>query len=120
MKKSGTCRATKGNPSTLGKIFIACSLALLCLAEATAAPPPGGFAPIVVPAGGFGIDGDLLSGSPEAGIGDWVAGPSGGGVLSATGAPLNPATTFHFIDLSDSTSDRTFGGGLKWTDDPNT
>jgi hypothetical protein len=41
-------------------------------------------------------------------------------VLDATGAPLNPATTFHFSDPYNSGADNTFVGGLKWTDDPST
>ena len=86
-----------------------------------AVPPPSGVAPVLVPAGGFGIDGDLFANTPGSGSGDWLpgAGGTGASVLDASGAPLNPATTFHFIDLYNSTSDNTFTGG-KWTDDPNT
>src|SRR5204863_799522 len=87
-----------------------------------AVPPPTGVAPILVPSGGFGIDGDLQANTPTAGAGDWLPGPAGAGgaVLDTNGVPLNPATTFHFIDLYTSGGDNTFQGGLKWTDDPNT
>jgi hypothetical protein len=89
---------------------------------AQAVPPPKGVAPVVVPSGGFAIDGDLQANTPAAGAGDWLPGPAGAGgsVLDATGAPLNPATTFHFIDKYNDGGDNTFAGGLKWTDDPNT
>jgi hypothetical protein len=81
-------------------------------------PPPQGVAPVLVPAGGFAIDGDLMA---DAAGGDWVGNTNAGsGVLSAAGAALNPATTFHFVDPYSSSSDSTFVGGLKWTDDPNT
>jgi hypothetical protein len=43
---------------------------------------------------------------------------SGGAVLDAAGNALNPTTTFHFRDIFNATSDNTFGGGLKWTDNP--
>src|SRR5262245_61503452 len=88
---------------------------------AQAVPPPTGVAPVVVPSGGFAIDGDLQANTPVTGAGDWLPGPSGAGgsVLDATGAPLNPATTFHFTDKYNDGGDNTFAGGLKWTDDPN-
>src|SRR5439155_8925547 len=41
-------------------------------------------------------------------------------VLDAAGIPLNPTTSFHFVDRYNSSSDNTFAGGLKWTDNPNT
>src|SRR4051812_19311650 len=59
--------------------------ALVCL-DALATPPPKGVAPVLVPAGGFAIDGDLLAGP----AGDWVAGSNAGsGVLASNGVPLN-------------------------------
>src|ERR1051326_5266028 len=67
--------------------------------------PPLAVAPAIVPAGGFGIEGDLLANSPHANVGDWLAGTNsgiGGAVLSATGVPLNLATTFHFMDQYNS------------------
>jgi len=85
-----------------------------------AIPPPSGVAPVLVPAGGFGIDGEVVAGSAGVAAGDWMAGPGGAGVLKSDGTPVNPATTFHFVDPYNSSSDNTFGGGLKWTDDPNT
>src|SRR6266498_3118951 len=85
---------------------------------ALAVPPPTGTAPVLIPSGGFRIEGDILS---DASAGDWVGATNPvGGVLNAAGVPLNPATTFHFVDPFGSTSDNSFVGGLKWTDDPNT
>src|SRR5947207_1073043 len=88
-----------------------------------AAPPPAGVAPVLVPAGGFAIDGDLLANKPAANAGDWLRGTisgTGGAVLDPAGIPLDPTTTFHFIDAYNSTADLGFAGGLKWNDDPNT
>jgi hypothetical protein len=79
---------------------------------------------VLTPASGFAIDGDLVSLQPAPAAGDWVetaplAG-SGQGVLAADGTPLNPVTTFHFIDpYDDRNNDLIFGGGSKWTGDPN-
>src|SRR5215831_14915922 len=69
-----------------------------------AVPPPTGVAPVLVPSGGFAIDGDLQANTPAVGAGDWIPGVAGAGgaVLDANGVPLNPATTFHFIDLYNS------------------
>ena len=101
------------------RLYPALALSLLIVAlTAQAAPPPTGVAPVLVPAGGFGIDGKLVA---DGLSGDWLPGSGGtGGVLDLTGAPLNPATTFHFIDRFNSTSDNVFGGGVKWDDNPNT
>jgi hypothetical protein len=88
---------------------------------AISAPPPGGVAPVTVPAGGISIDGNLGANSPP-GTGDWVAGAlsgSGGTLLDAAGAPLDAKMTFHFTDPFNDTADLIFAGGLKWTDDPN-
>src|SRR5438093_1071413 len=82
------------------------------------ASPSAGVAPVSVPAGGFGIDGDLFANSPDANVGDWVTNSvSGGGVLNQAGVPLNALTSFHFIDQYDG-NDIIFSGGLKWTDNP--
>src|SRR5690348_12628402 len=95
---------------------------LLCGLALQAVPPPTGVAPVLVPSGGFAIDGDLQANTPATGVGDWLPGLAGGGgsVLDTTGAPLNAATTFHFVDPFNSSADNTFVGGLKWTDDPGT
>src|ERR1043166_7060303 len=96
-----------------GAVMLVCSIA------SRAVPPPTGVAPVLVPSGGFGIDGNLRANTPTLNIGDWLPGTNGsGGVLDASGVPLNSATTFHFVDLYNSTSDNTFSGG-KWLDDPN-
>src|SRR5262245_9827716 len=96
------------------------------VARSATLPPPAGLAPIAPPAGGFGIDGDLLTDSPVANVGDWLVStnnsPAGGGaVLDAAGNPLDSSTTFHFIDpYGNSGTDLIFGGGCKWFDNPNT
>src|SRR6266478_7579457 len=108
--------------SGLARVLLRVLLLLWSIA-AHGTPPPPGVAPITVPAGGFAIDGDLLANTPGANVGDWIVSTNlgtGGGVLNQAGVPLNPATTFHFIDPYNSSSDLTFSGGLKWTDDPNT
>src|ERR1043166_886536 len=111
-----------GSARDLASIILP-ALSLLCVFSMHATPPPSGVAPLMVPAGGFGIDGNLLANTPAANIGDWLAATnpgSGGWVLNAAGVPLNAATTFHVLDAYSSTGDDTFSGGLKWTDDPNT
>ena len=88
-----------------------------------ATPPPPGVAPSDPPIGGFGIDGDLQANTPTANVGDWLpgAGGTGGSVLDASGAPLDPIATLHTLDpYNDSSSDMIFAGGEKWFDDPNT
>jgi hypothetical protein len=84
-------------------------------------PPPAGIAPVTVPAGGFGLDGDLQANTPVSGVGDWVAGPSGSGgfVLNNNGTPVNGTTTFHLTDLFNNASDNNFAGGKKVDDNPN-
>ncbi len=84
--------------------------------------PPVGTAPIIVPAGGFGIEGDLQANTPGVGIGDWIPGPAGAGesVLDLAGNPVHPAITFHLLDAFDSGLDDNFGGGDKVDEDPNT
>src|SRR5689334_18416927 len=104
------------NTHCLCRLGVVSALAALICFDAVATPPPTGVAPVLVPAGGLAIDGDLLAGA----AGDWVGTNAGGGVLASNGAPLNPATTFHFVDPYNTSADSTFVGGLKWTDDPNT
>src|SRR6266498_4048547 len=78
-----------------------------------AAPPPAGVAPVISPAGGFGIEGDLFANVPAANVGDWVTNSlTGGGLLTLSGVPINASTTFHFIDQYNG-NDLTFSGGLK-------
>jgi hypothetical protein len=109
-------RSTKDSLKNLAGELVA--LSLLLSANAVATPPPGGVAPVLTPAGGFIIDGRLAAGA--SGPGDWLGTTNAGsGVLNSAGVPLNPATTFHFVDPYSSSSDTTFVGGLKWTDDPN-
>src|SRR5437867_2982196 len=117
MKTITVCRSARRN-ALLG-------LALMLLwSSGSATPPPPGIAPVLVPAGGFSIDGEVLANTPASNIGDWMLSTnwpgSGGAVLSQTGLPLNPATTFHFADAYSSASDQSFAGGLKWIDNPNT
>ena len=110
------------SPVSCGSRYAALACLIICSLRLYAVPPPTGVAPVLVPAGGFGIEGDLFANSPGAGAGDWLPGPggSGGSVLDAAGVPLNPNTTFHLIDLFNTTADDVFVGGLKWTDNPNT
>src|SRR5881628_40584 len=99
--------------------FALLSFLLFGSQTALAVPPPAGVAPVTVPAGGFGIDGDLFANMPGADVGDWVTNSaSGGGVLTRAGVPLNALTTLHFTDQYNG-NDIIFSGGLKWTDDPN-
>src|SRR5262245_16146021 len=116
-----TAKGRANTPVRWAKLFLRAGL-LLWSFSAFATPPPGGVAPVIYPAGGFAIDGDLMANTPAVNIGDWLGSTngSGGGVLSAAGVPLDPTRTFHFIDPYSSGSDLTFGGGEKWTDDPNT
>src|SRR3974390_139611 len=107
--------AERASPSRMMRAL--CATILVCGLAAEAVPPPNGVAPVTTPAGGFGIAGQVVASSAS---GDWMPGPNGAaGVLDATGAPLNPSTTFNFIDPYDSKSDNTFSGG-KWMDNPNT
>jgi hypothetical protein len=103
--------------STQRGILAFIAIGMISGLTALAVPPPKGTAPVLIPAGGFSIDGDLMA---DAIAGDWVGTTNpASGVLSPAGVPLNPATTFHFADAFNSTADNTFVGGLKWTDDPN-
>src|SRR5262249_40081386 len=99
-----------------------CLCFALLLFSVHADPPPAGVAPVLVPSGGFAIDGDLLANRPGADTGDWLLSTnagSGGAVLNAAGAPLDPTRTFHFTDLYGSSSDNGFAKG-KWMDNPTT
>src|SRR5207249_2975796 len=79
--------------------FVLLSLLVFASQTGLAAPPPAGVAPLVTPAGGFGIEGDLFANMPDANVGDWVTNSAtGGGVLTRAGVPLNALTTLHFTD----------------------
>src|SRR5206468_9397253 len=90
---------------------------------AQAAGPPAGIAPVISPLGGFAIDGNLAANTPDANSGDWLTltnfPGNGGGVLNSAGRPLNPLTTFHFVDPYGG-KDLVFAGGEKWFSNPNT
>jgi hypothetical protein len=110
--------------SVLFSLFVGCCLTARA---ASHTPPPAGVAPVAPPIGGFGIEGNLLANSPVANVGDWLRSTNaslpgtGGGVLDEAGMPLNPATTFHFIDpYGNDGNDSVFTGGHKWFDDPKT
>jgi hypothetical protein len=106
------------------------SSGLTASATFTDAIPPKGIAPVNPPAGGFAIEGDLLSNTPTSpspfapNQGDWYAGPggSGGNVLNsnATGTPVDSTSTFHLVDPFSSNTDDNFAGGDKVDDNPNT
>src|SRR5262245_20598593 len=76
--------------------------------------PPTGTAPVNPPAGGFGIEGNLLANNPTNGVGDWVTNSAGGGaVLRTNGVPFDTQATIHIVDLYDNNSDNIFSGGKK-------
>src|ERR1051326_4389117 len=121
MNKKETVTPAAGRETPFLARLILTTVLLFTAGMAKAVPPPSGVAPVQVPAGGFAIYGSLKANNPVANAGNWMAGAggTGGAVLDASGAALDPARTFHFTDLYNSTSDNTFSGG-KWTDDPNT
>ena len=122
MKSNETIGGGRINTSVGWTNSLLSVLLTLWALTAQAVPPPMGVAPVLAPAGGFAIDGDLLANTPGADAGDWLSGPggAGGAVLGANGAPLNPAMTLHSVDPYNADNDGTFIGGLKWTDNPNT
>src|SRR5262249_38588837 len=108
------------------EMAITCSLIasfLLASLASHAVPPPAGVVPILSPTGGLSIDGNLIANTPVTNVGDWMfltnAPGSGGAVLGPTGVSLNGSTTFHLVDPYNDNNDLGFGGGLKWTDNPN-
>jgi len=121
MKLNKTIDRGSINTSLPGTNFLFLVLMALWGLTVQAVPPPSGVAPVVSPAGGFAIEGDLLANTPSTGAGDWLpgAGGTGGSVLDANGLPLNAGMTFHLTDAYNDSNDDTFGGGLKWTDNPN-
>src|SRR5881296_1285346 len=118
--------STNAVPKTATPLLLASLLALGIPLNLAATPPPAGVAPFLAPAGGLAIDGNLITGTPVANVGDWlictnVAPPgTAGAVLDKNGAPLDISRTFHLIDLYNANNDTTFTGGHKWFDDPNT
>src|SRR5438876_4691802 len=122
MESSDTTAKGRVNSSNSWTTVLLRAGLLLWSLSAFATPPPTGVAPVISPAGGFAIDGDLMANIPGANVGDWLASTNGtgGGVLNQAGVPLDPTTTFHFVDAYNSSADLTFAGGLKWTDNPNT
>src|SRR6266487_2077067 len=117
-------KSITGSRGARRNALIGLALMLLWSVSGPASPPPPGLAPVLVPAGGFSIDGEALANTPAPGVGDWVLSTnwpgSGGAVLSPAGLPLDPTMTFHVTDPYSSSSDQTFVGGLKWMDNPNT
>ena len=83
-----------------------------------------GVAPVIVPTGGFAIDGNLFANTPTNGVGDWIAMTNlfpgtGGGVLASNGTPLNATTTFHFVDPYSSGTDTVMTASDNADTDPN-
>ncbi|MES2430588.1 MAG: hypothetical protein V4556_06590 [Bacteroidota bacterium] len=79
-------------------------------------------APILIPTGGFAIDGNLKSNLTVAGVGDWVQGPAGAGgfVLNNDGSSVDATKTFNTADPYNSGSDIIFTEGSKGNSNPNT
>jgi len=77
-------------------------------------------APILIPTGGFSIEGDLKSNFPTAGVGDWVVGNAGAGgyVLNNDGSPFDPLNSGKIHDNYDG-NDMIFQGS-KFNQDPGT
>jgi large repetitive protein len=75
---------------------------------------------VINPTGGFHIDGNLISNTPTANVGDWLSGPGGTGgfVLSNSGVPADPIKTKHIVDVYNNSADITFTGS-KGNADPN-
>src|SRR5947207_2877479 len=67
---SANCKFQTPRASAVVSILVA-FLLLGCL-TGSATPPPAGVAPVMVPAGGFAIDGDLIANAPAANVGDWL------------------------------------------------
>ncbi len=118
--------ASTGRPSILSNIKYSEKLSRTWRALTVAVAPlffqGQGVAPTGDPGQGFDIDGDLAANAPTANTTDWVAGGAGtgAGLLSNTGAPVDPLKTFHIIDSYNSNADNIFSGGKKYTDNPNT
>ena len=97
---------------------------LIFSSQLAAISPPNGVAPVVIPAGGFAIEGNLLANTPTSGVGDWIKltnfPGAGGGVLGTNGVPLNAATTFHFVDPYNTNTDSIFTSGNNPDANPNT
>lgn len=77
-------------------------------------------APVLNPAGGFQIDGDLMSNYPVMNGGDWVPGNAGmgGHVLTSGGISLDDSSTFLLSDPFNSIADDIFSGS-SLNEDPN-
>lgn len=78
----------------------------------------GQVAPVLIPSGGFAIDGGLKANTPTANIGDWFPGPggTGGSVFDASANPINASTTGRKTDPYNSSSDDIFTTGSKFND----
>ena len=91
----------KANFKTFIKILVLLAIITVASVNIASAQIGSGTAPVIVPSGGFRIEGDLLSNSPTTGIGDWAAGPAGSGgyLFCNNGNPFYSSSTFHFIYL---------------------
>lgn len=83
-----------------------------------------GVAPVDPPSGGFAVDGNLLSNTPTAGVGDWFQGPAGSGghvfnIVNGVAVPLDPENSFYRMDLTGNANLDGFTQGSKVNDDPN-
>ena len=123
MKKSITKMKNHLNNFPMITCVIMTVLLSLASFNIASAQIPSGTVPVIVPAGGFGIDGNTQANFVTPGVGDWIAGSAGTGgiVLNNNGSPIVSSTTFHLIDPFNNTSDSVFvSGSNKVSDDPNT
>src|SRR6185436_5156053 len=109
------------NPKSCGNRLALLALCWgICCIFTNSASSANGVAPVIVPTGGFAIEGNLLANTPTNGVGDWIAitnfPGTGGGVLDTNGTPLDSTTTFHQVDPFNSSSDTIISGGNANTD----
>ncbi|MBK5193271.1 MAG: hypothetical protein JJE07_08670, partial [Flavobacteriaceae bacterium] len=78
-------------------------------------------APVIVPSGGFAIDGYLKANHTVSGIGDWLQNEPGAGgyILNNDGTPLNVNTTLFVNSEKYGSDDDSFTGGSKANTSPN-
>lgn len=84
-----------------------------------------GIAPVLVPAGGFHVDGDAYANTPVAGVGDWFEKPgTGGWLINSDGSYAVPVgdgnMTQFYVDVFKAIDPTAFPGTNKINDPPST